>query len=469
MQANDSAETGWWRWSGRLKRRNYAFWGLGLFFFKYNLDRLLAGTLFNKPWMPWSYLLPVGRTAAQWRWPDDRWLAFTLAITSLPFVTTGVLLTQRRLRDAGWPTWLTLLFFVPFVNLALFFALCLLPSRLEMPAEPSTPVGWWQRMFTFGSATASAAAAVALTVVLAVPLIALSTLVMKSYGWGVFVGVPFFSGFLGAVLHGMAAPRSWRQCCLVALLIVLITATLLVLLAVEGVICVLMAAPLALPLTLLGATAGYCVQHDLWMRRRRAAQLYVSAWALLPLLLAVERQVPFEPARYAVTTSVIINAPPELVWKHVVTFSELPPPTELVFRSGIAYPIRARIWGTGVGAVRHCEFSTGPFVEPITLWDEPHRLAFDVTDQPPPMRELSPYHALHPPHLDGFFLSRRGQFLLTPLPGGRTRLDGTTWYEQQLWPASYWRNWSDWLVHTIHQRVLLHIKSETETDTSHPS
>ena len=24
-----------------------------------------------------------------------------------------------------------------------------------------------------------------------------------------------------------------------------------------------------------------------------------------------------------------------------------------------------------VGAVRHCIFSTGPFVEPITVWDEP--------------------------------------------------------------------------------------------------
>ena len=36
-------------------------WGVGLFFFKYNFDRVLAGTLFQKPWMPWNYLLQIGR------------------------------------------------------------------------------------------------------------------------------------------------------------------------------------------------------------------------------------------------------------------------------------------------------------------------------------------------------------------------------------------------------------------------
>ena len=130
--------------------------------------------------------------------------------------------------------------------------------------------------------------------------------------------------------------------------------------------------------------------------------------------------------------------------------------------------MRATISGRGVGAFRHCEFSTGPFVEPITTWDEPRRLAFDVVEQPHPMHELSPYRTLHPPHLDGFFRSRQGQFLLTPLPDGRTRLEGTTWYTQKLWPASYWQRWTDYLVHTIHRRVLNHIQAEAERATIAP-
>ena len=125
--------------------------------------------------------------------------------------------------------------------------------------------------------------------------------------------------------------------------------------------------------------------------------------------------------------------------------------------------MRAVIDGEGVGALRRCEFSTGAFVEPITVWDAPRRLSFDVTDQPDPMRELSPYRALRPPHLDSAFRARRGEFRLAALPGGRTRLEGSTWYTLELAPGVYWRLWADVLVHAIHDRVLAHVKRLAET------
>jgi hypothetical protein len=83
-------------------------------------------------------------------------------------------------------------------------------------------------------------------------------------------------------------------------------------------------------------------------------------------------------------------------------------------------------------------------------------LAFDVVSSPPPLQELSPYE-IHPPHLDGFLVSRRGQFRLIPLPGGGTRLEGSTWYELRLLPQSYWALWADAFIHAIHHRVLTHI------------
>ena len=66
--------------------------------------------------------------------------------------------------------------------------------------------------------------------------------------------------------------------------------------------------------------------------------------------------------------------------------------------------------GSGVGAERHCIFTTGEFVEPITTWDEPRQLAFNVREQPDPMIELTPYRHIHPPHLDLAFRSVRGEF-----------------------------------------------------------
>ena len=156
------------------------------------------------------------------------------------------------------------------------------------------------------------------------------------------------------------------------------------------------------------------------------------------------------------------SAPLDKVWTQVVAFSEIPPPTEWIFRAGVAYPLRAEILGYGPGAERHCVFSTGAFVEPIQIWDEPHRLKFSVTQNPAPMQEWTPYSHINPPHLHGFLVSNGGQFLLTPLPDGGTKLEGTTWYHHGLWPVTYWRWWSDAIIHRIHMRVLTHIRDEAE-------
>jgi hypothetical protein len=196
---------------------------------------------------------------------------------------------------------------------------------------------------------------------------------------------------------------------------------------------------------------------------RTSAPPVIRAMGLaVPLLLATERFGQPAAPLLEVRTAIEIAAPPVQVWPEVVAFTQLPPPTEWLFRAGIAYPERAEIKGQGAGAIRYCIFSTGPFVEPIEVWDEPRLLRFGVSENPAPMEEWTPYANVHPPHLDGYLVSERGQFLLTPLANGRTRLEGTTWYRHHLWPARYWQYWSDFIIHRIHQRVLLHIKQQAE-------
>lgn len=163
-----------------------------------------------------------------------------------------------------------------------------------------------------------------------------------------------------------------------------------------------------------------------------------------------------------VTTFVDIDLPPQRVWPFVIQFPELPPPRAWPFRVGIAYPTRATIEGAGIGAIRRCTFSTGSFVEPITAWDAPTRLAFDVTEQPPPMVETSPYEHLDAPHLLDGLITHRGEFVLTTLAGGRTRLEGSTWYEIRMAPQLYWGFWSDLIIREIHLSVLEHIKRVSE-------
>jgi hypothetical protein len=230
----------------------------------------------------------------------------------------------------------------------------------------------------------------------------------------------------------------------------------LLLLGWEGMLCIAMAAPLAIPLGALGAWLVYWGEHS-------AVSPRVAALFLVLPPASVTWDIAAQPQVFAVRSSLDIAAPPERVWQHVVSFSDLPEPTEWFFRAGLAYPQRARIVGTGPGAVRYCDFSTGPFVEPIELWDEPRLLRFRVTQNPAPMHEWSPYASVVPPHLHGYFVSRQGQFQLTALPNGHTLLEGTTWYRHGLWPGKYWRWWSDAIIHRIHLRVLTHIRALAES------
>jgi hypothetical protein len=290
--------------------------------------------------------------------------------------------------------------------------------------------------------------------------VAVCTLGFAHYGWTLFVTLPIAVGFLTTALVLQARGHVDMPCIVAVMGLVFgLAAVGLVFLGLEGLVCLVMAAPLVFPLALLGGWAAL----KLYDRRPTAATTTV-AWLLLllPAGMGLGTRAP-HPALHSVRTVVEVDAPPEVVWRHVLAFPPLPPPRELLFRAGIAYPLRAEITGRGVGAVRRCLFSTGAFVEPIVVWDEPHLLRFTVRESPPALVELSPYE-IRPPHVRTCLRSREGQFLLTPLPGHRTLLAGTTWYQDALQPAAYWRLWSDPILHRIHRRVLEEIKQRAEAD-----
>src|ERR1700731_1554498 len=310
-------------------------------------------------------------------------------------------------------------------------------------------------------ALGAAAASIGMTIVIGSMFTVLGTEVLKSYGWGLFVALPFCLGLFSVLVYGYHEPRTYSSCIAVSLVPIALLGAVLLLVMIEGVICILMAAPFALALGAFGGMLGYAIQAGYWLHKGTPATLMIVL-LFTPAFQGVESWAKPQAGTFEVRTAIEVNAPPEKVWNQVVAFAEIPPPTELLFRAGIAYPIRAEISGHGVGAVRHCIFSTGPFAEPIEVWDEPRLLKFGVTANPAPLNEISPYGNIQPPHLHGYFVSEKGQFSLTVLPGGRTRLEGTTWYQHTMWPAAYWHLWSDYIIHRIHLRVLEHIRAEAE-------
>jgi hypothetical protein len=368
----------------------------------------------------------------------------------------------KRLRDAGLATRLVFLFFIPAVNVLFFLLLCLLPSREE---QEMASKGGWSFLETYlpnskwGSATVGAFAGAIFGTILSWFSIGL----LGGYGFTLFLAIPFFMGYLGAWLYCYRAPRSVGECCTVALLSVFLTAVIIVGIAFEGIICVAMAAPIAVPLALLGAYLAFKMQESRYLQPQPHTML--SLLLVIPLLAGAEFWAPPPTPEYKVHTSIEVAAPPKLVWQRIVAFPQINEPPHWIFRLGMSYPLEARITGTGLSADRQCFFSSGAFREPILAWDEGKHFAFGVSEPPPLMKEWSPYGDIHVRHLeDHDFQPKRADFYLTSLPGGRTRLDGWTTYQNRMWPGVYWRLWTDEIVHQIHFRVFRHVKKLAEED-----
>lgn len=450
-----------WDARGTVGRTKYLAIGVTLFGVKHFIDRVVATTVFGQPWGLFNYWVPLETFEISSVPLGQLRFYATLIGIALPFVWIGVALTLRRLRDIGWPLWLTFLFFIPFVNVLFFAILSSVPSsaksKPELRALGLDPIV--SRLIP-QSAFGSAVVGVIITSLLGAAIAVLCANGLGNYGWGLFVGLPFFLGLSSVLIYGYHMERTVGYCLLVSMLSVVVAAGAILALAFEGLICLLMAAPIGITMAMIGGTVGYIIQR----RTSRADHLTMCSVLVfvLPTLLIVEAAVAPEAALRKVSSAVEIAAPPEKIWNHLVAFNELAPPDEALFKTGIAYPVKAEIEGSGVGAVRRCVFSTGAFVEPITVWDEPRLLKFGVSAQPPVMHEWSPFDDVKPPHLESYLLSRQGQFRLESLPNDITRLEGTTWYENRFWPSSYWGVWSDYIIGRIHLRVLNHIKAEAE-------
>ena len=435
----------WFSFDLPVDRRTYFWNGLGLMAFKYAVDAAVLRQFTGRTWTPWDYFVPLWKVREQLTANGPAWLMPALVLFSLPFLWIGVSMSARRAVDAGGSAWIALLFFLPVVNLFLMATLALLPSQARASSE------------TVDQRLQSAMLGVALVVADTILTMLVAIYFRHTYSTGLFLGLPFSLGYITGHTYARRAPDSAGGTVGLALAAVTVAGGAVILFALEGLICTVMALPLAWAIAVPGALLGRAVATGMFKRVQPGIG---TAALVIPLLVAVEPRPTTLPRE--VVTVVEIAAPPDAVWKNVVTFPELASPTELMFRLGFAAPIGARIEGTGVGAIRYCDFTTGSFREPITAWEEGRLLAFDIVEQAPPMRELSPYGDIQPPHLNGYFRATHGEFRLIPLAGGRTRLVGTTRYQLDMGPQWYWALFADQIVETIHERVLRHVQQLSE-------
>jgi hypothetical protein len=439
----------WFTFEAPVPSRTYFRHGVGLMALKYAGDVGLVYLATGRWWTPLDYLRSVATLLNTTFDSAPRWLLPALAIWTLPFIWIGVTLTLRRALDAGASAWITLLYFVPYVNYILMLALSVLPSA--PPDEPGA-AEWRPGDRTLPEALLSMGAGLAIGLL----MLGVSVLGRRLYGASLFLGTPFVMGAVTAFLFNRKHPGGVRDTFQVVAMTLALTAGVIFILGQEGAICLVMALPLSLAVGALGGLLGRRIALS------QPGSMGSAALSVIALPLSTLALPEGSPPLREVRSSIEISAPAEAVWRNVIAFPPIPAPEGFLFKTGIAYPKSARIEGEGVGAVRYCVFSTGAFVEPITAWEPGRRLSFDVVESPAPTQEWSIYSRIAPPHLDGYLASRRGEFRLIPLPGGRTRLEGSTWYQLRIGPRGYWALFSDHLIQRIHLRVLTHIQREAE-------
>jgi len=439
-----------------VNQKHYAIAGFSLMLLKYLCEAIVVWQ-YTDLWMtPIDFANPfLSMRNEFFKPPAPSWLIWAIIFWSGPFLWVMVSMSVRRANHAGYSGSQGLFVLVPLVGMIAMLLFCILPpSRTRPPhtiPDEIPPPQIEDRL-------RSALLGVVASVLLGVGITSLAVYGFGKYGEILFAVTPVALGALSSYIYNQPGRRTLSSSIGVANLSILLLGLVILLFALEGVICLLM----LLPLATLGGTIGGMIGYTLANVSQTSGRTMTILVATLPLLMAAESRFRPTPV-FEVVSSIEIDASPDEVWKHVVQFPPLPEQRAWYFRLGIACPLSATIDGSGIGAVRHCIFTTGTFVEPITVWQPGQRLAFDVSEQPAPMRELSPYGHIHAPHLDGYLKSLRGEFRLVALPNGRTRLEGSTWYTNDMYPTDYWSVWTDTFIHLIHMRVLDHIKQLAES------
>ena len=249
-----------------------------------------------------------------------------------------------------------------------------------------------------------------------------------------FLLLPFATGFA----TGLVATRINL---LITSLVVafLVCTTVLVVMGLEGWVCVLMSLPLLAVGLLIGAVAGVLLRK-LFDRSSRPTTFSLIVLLVLPPFLIGANNVE-EPARRTRRTEtfssvLVIAAPADQVWNSIKTMDRVNGRKGFLMRIGLPVPISCSVDREEVGGTRSCYFESGFIQERITEWKPPYVMKLKVTNWDVPGR----------PWLD--FEDASYEFREE---NGNTIMTRTTTIASRLLPAWYWRRFEKIGVETEHE------------------
>jgi hypothetical protein len=219
----------------------------------------------------------------------------------------------------------------------------------------------------------------------------------------------------------------------------------------EGAICIVMAAPIFVGLSVVGGVvAGLVLKYS----EKQARVL--AALALFPFLSSpLELRTPPPRMEREVVTERLVAASPEALWQEVVRVPEIRDdelPSSFFTAIGIPRPLAASLDREGVGALRTASFRGGiTFREQIAVWQRNERLGFTIAVVPESILPglLDEHVRVGSEHFDVTW----GEFRLVPVSAGRTRLVLLSRHRLSTRFNVYAGLWTDAVMRDLQERI----------------
>lgn len=242
-----------------------------------------------------------------------------------------------------------------------------------------------------------------------------------------------------------------------AALMVLITVLAV---GVEGLICVVMMAPIFIVMALLGGALAALVA---WIGSRRMRATALFSVLLLPYAAGpVEGRIPQAQSERVVQNRVRIRAGAADVWAQIIRVPPIQPReygTSFIHRIGFPRPIEATLSHEGVGGVRQASFERGVlFRERVIVWEPLRRLTFTIAADSIPTKTLDQHVTVGGEYFDVL----DGTYEIVPVAPGETELVLSSTHRLSTHFNPYAGLWTDLVMRQIQGNILEVVRGRAE-------
>ncbi|WBS02804.1 hypothetical protein OU994_00415 [Pseudoduganella sp. SL102] len=274
------------------------------------------------------------------------------------------------------------------------------------------------------------------------------------------VVTPFCVGAIAVFMTDQEQPLAVRRALRVSAQAMMVFMLAMIVLVLEGVICVVLVAPVFLAAAMVGgAVARLFILHG------NTSRGTISAFAILPLLVGpLEGTLDTVQSEQVIVDSIRIAAPPEIVFDQLAQVRDIRP-DELGFSFlhliGLPRPVAADMHGEGSGTVRVSRWEKNVrFEEVITTWNRPYAMHYRFHIPPGSIpRDALDRHV----EMGGeYFTVIDGGYDLARTSDGGTLLTLRTRFANRSQLKLYGNLWGKMVLHDFHGSILGLMRSRAE-------